>query len=37
MHEYYDYIQRAIGENAAEYIAQAMENNLDIIAKESIT
>jgi hypothetical protein len=33
MHEYYDYIQRPTRENASEFITQALENNLDIIAK----
>lgn len=34
MHEYYDYIQRPTRENASEFITQALENNLDIIAKK---
>ena len=34
MHEYYDYLQRPTRENATEFITQALENNLDIIAKK---
>lgn len=34
MHEYHDYIQRPTRENASEFITQALENNLDIIAKK---
>lgn len=34
MHEYYDYIQKPTRENASEFITQALENNLDIIAKK---
>ena len=34
MHEYYDYLQRSTRENATEFITQALENNLDIIAKK---
>jgi len=34
MHEYYDYLQRPTRENASEFITQALENNLDIIAKK---
>lgn len=34
MHEYYDYLQRPTRENAFEFITQALENNLDIIAKK---
>ena len=34
MHEYYDYLQRQTRENATEFITQALENNLDIIAKK---
>lgn len=34
MHEYYDYIQNPTRENASEFITQALENNLDIIAKK---
>ncbi len=34
MHEYYDYIQRPTRENASEFITQALENNLDLIAKK---
>lgn len=34
MHEYYDYLQRSTRENASEFITQALENNLDIIAKK---
>ena len=34
MHEYYDYIQQPTRENASEFITQALENNLDIIAKK---
>lgn len=37
MHEYYDYLQRQTRENATEFITQALENNLDIIAKKKIT
>ena len=33
MHEYYDYLQRPTRENATEFITQALENNIDIIAK----
>ena len=31
---YYDYLQRPTRENATEFITQALENNLDIIAKK---
>lgn len=34
MHEYYDYLQKPNRENASEFITQALENNLDIIAKK---
>lgn len=34
MNEYHDYIQRPTRENASEFITQALENNLDIIAKK---
>ena len=34
MHEYHDYVQRPTRENASEFITQALENNLDIIAKK---
>ena len=34
MHEYYDYLRRPTRENASEFITQALENNLDIIAKK---
>lgn len=34
MHEYYDYQQRPTRENASEFITQALENNLDLIAKK---
>ena len=34
MHEYYDYLQKPTRENASEFITQALENNLDIIAKK---
>ena len=34
MNEYYDYLQRPTRENASEFITQALENNLDIIAKK---
>lgn len=34
MHEYHDYEQRPTRENASEFITQALENNLDIIAKK---
>ena len=34
MHEYYDYLQRPTRENASEFITQALENHLDIIAKK---
>lgn len=34
MHEYHDYVQRPTRENASELITQALENNLDIIAKK---
>lgn len=34
MHEYYDYLQRSTRENATEFITQALEINLDIIAKK---
>ena len=34
MHEYYDYLQRPTRENATEFITQALENNLDIIARK---
>ena len=34
MHEYYDYLQKPNRENATEFITQALENNLDIIAKK---
>lgn len=34
MHEYYDYLQRPTRENATEFITQALENNIDIIAKK---
>ena len=34
MHEYHDYVQRLTRENASEFITQALENNLDIIAKK---
>lgn len=34
MHEYYDYLQRPTRENASEFITQALENYLDIIAKK---
>ncbi|EOS22325.1 hypothetical protein C804_05731 [Lachnospiraceae bacterium A4] len=34
MHEYYDYLQRPTRENASEFIIQALENHLDIIAKK---
>lgn len=34
MHEYYDYVQNPTRENASEFITQALENNLDIIAKK---
>lgn len=34
IHEYYDYLQRPTRENASEFITQALENNLDIIAKK---
>lgn len=34
MHEYYDYLQKPTRENATEFITQALENNLDIIAKK---
>ncbi|MCD7835632.1 MAG: relaxase MobL [Lachnospiraceae bacterium] len=34
MHEYYDYIQKPTRENASEFITQALENNLDLIAKK---
>lgn len=34
MHEYYDYLQRPTREYASEFITQALENNLDIIAKK---
>lgn len=34
MHEYYDYVQNPTRENASECITQALENNLDIIAKK---
>ena len=34
MHEYYDYCQRPTRENASEFITQALENNIDIIAKK---
>ena len=34
MHEYYDYHQRSTRENVTEFITQALENNLDIIAKK---
>ena len=34
MHEYYDYLQRPTRENATEFITQALENNLHIIAKK---
>lgn len=34
MHEYYDYLQRPTRENASEFITQALENNLDLIAKK---
>ena len=34
MHEYHDYIQRPTRENASEFITQALENNLEIIAKK---
>lgn len=34
MHEYYDYVQYPTRENATEFITQALENNLNIIAKK---
>ena len=34
MHEHHDYEQRPSRENASEFINQALENNLDIIAKK---
>lgn len=34
MHEYYDYLRKPTRENASEFITQALENNLDIIAKK---
>lgn len=34
MHEYCDYLQKPTRENASEFIMQALENNLDIIAKK---
>ena len=34
IHEYYDYLQRPTRENASEFITQALENHLDIIAKK---
>lgn len=34
MHEYYDYLQRPNQEKASEFITQALENNIDIIAKK---
>ncbi len=34
MHEYYDYLQRPTRENASEFITQALENNIDLIAKK---
>ena len=34
MHEYYEYLQKPTRENASEFITQALENNLDIIAKK---
>ena len=34
MHEYYDYLQKPNRANASEFITQALENNLDIIAKK---
>ena len=34
IHEYYDYLQRPTRENETEFITQALENNLDIIAKK---
>lgn len=34
MHEYQDYLRKPNRENASEFITQALENNLDIIAKK---
>lgn len=34
MHEYYDYLQRPTRENASEFITQALEHNLDIVARK---
>ncbi len=34
MHEYYDLLQRPTRGNASEFITQALENNLDLIAKK---
>ncbi len=34
MHEYYDYCRKPTRENASEFITQALENNLDTIAKK---
>lgn len=34
LHEYYDYIRKPTRENASEFITQALEYNLDIVAKK---